>query len=59
MTDRTALDLATAYRPPRSQWRDVWDQFRTHKGALVGAAFFLLLLLGVVLGPYLWTVDPQ
>ena len=32
----TPADLAKALRPPRSQWRDVWDQFKTHKGALVG-----------------------
>ena len=34
----TPADLAKALRPPRSQWRDVWDQFKTHKGALVGFA---------------------
>jgi peptide/nickel transport system permease protein len=27
-----AVDQAD--RPPRSQWLDVWDQFKTHKGAL-------------------------
>ncbi len=25
----------------RSQWWDVWDQFRSHKGAMAGAAIFL------------------
>ena len=25
-----------ALRPPRNQWWDVWDQFRTHKGAMLG-----------------------
>jgi len=45
-------------RPPRNQWWDVWDQFRTHKGALAGLGFFLFILLAVVLGPYLWTIDP-
>ena len=28
--------------PPRSKWRDVWEQFRKHKGAMMGA-FFLFL----------------
>ncbi|WP_102110069.1 ABC transporter permease [Oceaniglobus roseus] len=45
-------------RPPRNQWLDVWDQFRTHKGALAGAAFFIFIVLAVSIGPWLWTVDP-
>ncbi|MDF0602920.1 ABC transporter permease [Psychromarinibacter sp. C21-152] len=53
-----ALDPATEYRPPRNQWWDVWDQFKTHKGALVGAAVFILIVVAVFLGPYLWTIDP-
>lgn len=55
--DLTAQDEADQYRPPRNQWLDVWDQFSTHKGALIGLAFFVLILLGVILGPYLWTID--
>ena len=49
---------AAAVRPPRSQWVDVWRQFKTHKGAMVGAAVFLFIILAVVLGPYVWTVEP-
>jgi peptide/nickel transport system permease protein len=49
---------AAATRPPRNQWWDVWDQFKTHKGALVGAFFFLLILFLVLFGPFLWDVDP-
>ncbi len=41
----------------RSQWWDVWDQFKTHKGALLGAGFFLLIMLLVLLGPFLWHID--
>ncbi len=48
----------TRVKPARSQWWDVWDQFRTHKGALAGSVVFLLILAGVFLGPYVWTVDP-
>ncbi|MEZ5887257.1 MAG: ABC transporter permease [Paracoccaceae bacterium] len=39
---------------PRSQWRDVWDQFKTHKGALVGMTVLALLVAFVVIGPFLW-----
>ncbi len=44
-------------RAPRNQWWDVWDQFKTHKGALIGAGFFVFVVLAVFLGPYLWTLD--
>ena len=55
--DLTAQDEADQYRPPRNQWLDVWDQFSTHKGALVGLAFFVLILLGVTFGGYLWDIE--
>ncbi len=42
----------------RNQWWDVWDQFKTHKGAMIGAVFFILMVLGVTLGPWLWSIDP-
>ena len=48
----------TPDRPPRSQWLDVWDQFKTHKGALWGGILFLLIILTVYLGPYVWTIEP-
>ncbi|MDB2407207.1 ABC transporter permease [Jannaschia sp.] len=41
----------------RSQWRDVWDQFRTHKGAMFGAAAFLAIVGVVVLGPLIWDME--
>ena len=43
----------------RSLWRDVWLQFRTHKGAMVGAVVFLFIVFMVVFGPYIHTIDPQ
>ena len=45
--------------PPRSQWLDVWDQFKTHRGALWGMGFFVAVLFAVLLGPYVWTIDAQ
>ncbi|WP_380058403.1 ABC transporter permease [Falsihalocynthiibacter sp. SS001] len=43
---------------PRSQWWDVWDQFKTHKGAMIGLFFFTVILLFVTIGPWLWPIDP-
>ena len=45
-------------RPPRNHWWDVWDQFKVHKGALIGAFFFLLIVFLVLFGPVLWDIDP-
>jgi peptide/nickel transport system permease protein len=65
MTDQTpqvevfgALKDKEPSAPPRSQWRDVWDQFRKHKGAVWGGGFLMFITLGVLLGPYLWHLDP-
>ena len=60
MSDTTAppAGVDQADRPPRSQWLDVWDQFKTHKGALLGAAVFISILLFVLVGPFLWKTDP-
>ncbi|SEO43448.1 peptide/nickel transport system permease protein [Salinihabitans flavidus] len=44
--------------PPRNKWRDVWDQFKTHRGALVGGIVFCSLVLLVLVGPYFWPFDP-
>lgn len=57
MSDATMGEVTAT--PPRSQWGDVWRQFRKHKGAMVGMVIFSLIVLGVIFGPYLYTVDPQ
>jgi len=57
MTD-TPLEPVVKDTSARSQWWDVWDQFKTHKGAVFGACFFIFVILGVYLGPYLWSIDP-
>ncbi|WP_306417879.1 ABC transporter permease [Roseinatronobacter sp. S2] len=47
-----------AFRPPRNQWWDVWDQFKYHRGALAGLAVFVAIILFVTIGPWIWQVDP-
>ncbi len=56
MTD--AAQKAVALEKPRSQWADVWVQFKSHKGALVGLFVFLSLILFVSVGPLIWAKDP-
>ena len=57
-TPALAAEFET-YAAPRNQWWDVWDQFKTHKGALFGLGFFVFTLLFVFVGPLVWTMDPQ
>ena len=42
---------------PRSQWLDVWDQFKTHKGALLGAIILVIIIAVVFLGPLVWSLE--
>ncbi len=51
--------FADALHPHRSHWGDVWRQFRTHKGAMVGTFVFVGIILVVVFGSYFHTIDPQ
>ena len=53
-------DIAVEEMPQhRSLWGDVWAQYRTHKGALIGTLVFMTIVLIVVAGPFVHTVDPQ
>ena len=58
MTDATAGTIAVATKH-RSLWGDVWRQFRAHRGAMIGAVVFGLILFTVIFGPYIHTIDPQ
>ena len=61
MTDQTAPPAPGAMEPikaHRSLWMDVWLQYRTHTGALVGTAVFLFIVIAVIVGPFIHTVDP-
>lgn len=50
-------DASTAQPKPSSQLRDVWNQFRTHKGALFGLITLGILIVAVLIGPYLWVPE--
>lgn len=54
----TDASTRTVLAPVRNQWLDVWDQFKTHKGAVIGGVFLVFITLFVILGPVLWPVDP-
>ncbi len=56
MTDTSST--AVKIRPPRSQWWDVWDQFKTHKGALIGLTIFVIILAAIFIGPLIWDMAP-
>jgi peptide/nickel transport system permease protein len=52
-TTKSAPDKAS-----RNHWWDVWDQFRHHKGAVVGLWILSFIVLFVLIGPLLWPWDP-
>ena len=54
-----ALQDSELVKPPRSQWVDVWEQFKHHKGAVLGMGFLIFITLAVLIGPLIWTIDPQ
>ncbi|SDI14936.1 ABC transporter permease [Lutimaribacter saemankumensis] len=54
-----ALQDREPSKPPRSQWRDVWDQFKHHKGAMLGGGFLLFVTLAVLFGDLIWQIDPK
>lgn len=42
----------------RSQWSDVWRQFRRHRGAMTALVLFVGIILFVSVGPLIWRIDP-
>lgn len=59
MTDATTV-LEPA-PPARSQSfaGQLWGQFRKHTGGLIGLIVFIVIVVGVYLGPLIHTVDPN
>ncbi len=43
----------------RSHWGDVWDQFKVHRGAMVGMILLAWIVLAVLAGPPVYWNDPQ
>ena len=62
-TDRTlaadALTAPAAATAHRSLWGDVWRQFSRHRGAMAGVIVFGAIVVLVVVGPFIHTIDPQ
>lgn len=54
-----SLNLAQPERKQRTLWGDVWRRYRRHKLALLGTFIFFLLILLVLVGPLVHTVDPE
>ncbi len=55
---RSSLAEVTPETKSRSQWWDVWDQFKSHKGAMAGLIFLVFITFFCLIGPLLWQVDP-
>ena len=54
MTDLSNKQLNT---DPRSKWLDVWKEFRNHKGAVLGAVIFFVIVVLVLIGPLFWPYE--
>lgn len=53
-----ALQDKEPSKPPQSRGKDIWHQFRKHKGAMFGLGFLIFITLAVLVGPLLWDADP-
>ncbi|HWL58168.1 MAG TPA: ABC transporter permease [Paracoccus sp. (in: a-proteobacteria)] len=58
LVEEGAANAAAPASPARSQWQDVWRQFRRHRGAMVALALFAAILIFALLGPLVWRVEP-
>lgn len=56
----TSIRLALAdKRKHRTLWGDAWVQFRRNRVAVYGLLLLLLIILAILLGPYIYRVDPR
>lgn len=51
----TGAVQANMLRPPRSLWSDAWHQFTRHRLAMAGLVVLAFLVLGTLLGPFIYT----
>ena len=59
VTDPAMLEAAEGVTAEeRSQWRDVWDQFASHRGALIGMVIFFGIVTLTLIGPEVWIFEP-
>ncbi len=54
MTDNVQF---SALSKTNNKWLDVWNEFKNHKGALAGAIIFVLIVILVLLGPFVWPYE--
>lgn len=54
----SSLVMAGNNENHRSQWSDIWRQFRRHRGAMVALTVFGGIILFVSIGPLIWRIDP-
>ena len=47
----------SALSKTNNKWLDVWNEFKNHKGALAGAIIFVLIVILVLLGPFVWPYE--
>lgn len=60
ITNPVSIKLETrALEKPRTLWGDTWQQFRKHKLAMAGSLTLLTIILAILVGPLIWTLDPQ
>ena len=38
---------------------DAWRQFRKHKLAMIAVVVLAIIIIGVIIGPFIWTTDPE
>ena len=54
MTDNVQF---SSLNKTNNKWLDVWNEFKNHKGALAGAIIFVLIVILVLLGPFVWPYE--
>ncbi len=55
----TTMNTTTQAKKSRPLWWDAWKEFRKHKGAVAGMVIFFFIIIAVIIGPFIWTVDPN